>query len=92
MTAIEFSLQDIGSLRFLFAYQPLQESEILFVAVWREVQCPGDTDQLLFFNLLFMLFHEGLVRPPRDARRFDRVAFDSRRDLMGMKVMEPQFV
>ena len=40
-TAIELSLQEFLSLRFLFVDQPLQEPEILFVAVRCEVQRPG---------------------------------------------------
>ena len=39
-----------------------------------------------------MLLHEALIDPPGHTRRFHRVAFGSNRDLMGMKVMQPQLI
>ena len=70
----------------------MKESVVLFIAVRCEVQRPGDTDQLFFFYLLFVLFHERLIGPPRDTSRLDRVTLRPNRNLMGMKIVEPQFV
>jgi hypothetical protein len=54
---------------FFFAHQPLQQAEILLIAIGREIEVAGNANKLLLFNRLFMLFHERLIGPPRDASR-----------------------
>jgi hypothetical protein len=49
---------------FFFSHQPLQQAEILLIAVGREIEVAGNANKLLLFNRLFMLFHERLIGPP----------------------------
>ena len=77
---------------FFFAHQPLQKAEILLIAVGREIEVAGNANKPLFFNRLFMLFHERLIGPPRDASRLDRVSFRPYRDLMGMEIVKAKLV
>src|SRR4051812_38246219 len=39
-----------------------------------------------------MLFHEALIRPPRNASGLDGVALGAERDLVGMQVMKAQLI
>src|SRR6202023_3870735 len=81
-----------SSTRAFLPHQALQQAEILFVAIWPEVQRCGNARELFLFDLLLVLLHEALISPPGYSGGFHRVAFGANRNLVGMQVMEAQLV
>ena len=50
-----------SSARAFLPHQALQQAEILFVAIWREVKRCGNARELFLFDLLLVLRHEALI-------------------------------
>jgi hypothetical protein len=73
---------------FLWADQPLQQAEVLFIAVGSAIEIAGNAHELFLFNRLFGLLHKGLIGSPGDPCSLDCVRFRSCRNLIGMEVME----
>ena len=71
-----------SSARAFLPHQALQQAEILFVAIWREVKRCGNARELFLFDLLLVFLHEALVGPPGYSGGFHRVCLTSRSSFM----------
>ena len=72
----------ISWLALFFTDQPMQKSEVLFIAVRREIEVAGNADELLLFNRLLVLLHKRLIGSPGNPRSPDRVSFRPHRNLV----------
>src|ERR1700680_4636207 len=81
-----------SSARALLPHQALQQAEILFVAIWREVQRCGNARELFLFDFLLVLLHEALISPPGYSGGFHRVALGANRNLVGVQIVQAQLI
>src|SRR5712675_445541 len=75
-----------------FTDKTFQQFKILFITVWREVEGRGDLYEFFFFDFPLVLLHKSLIGPPGNSCRLHRIALCPNSYLMGMQIMQSQFV
>jgi hypothetical protein len=76
----------------LLADQTPQQREIFLVPIRREIEIVRYPHDLFLFDWPLIAFHETLIDKPGNPHRLDRIAFGANGDLMGVEVMQAQFV